>query len=85
MSPDAIASDSRGTDASTQPASNRVVETVADRESTDHTDLPPLFEAIDPDALDTIVHECGGTVTFRYAGYTVEVRGANGVVVEILR
>lgn len=46
--------------------------------------LPPLYDAIDPEALDRLVgsfdaQRPAGCVTFRYAGYEVTVR-APGVV-----
>lgn len=49
--------------------------------SPDSTDpLPPLFDAIDPDALDTLVASAGTdvTVSFQYAGYAVVIE--NGTI-----
>lgn len=67
--------------------SSAVVERVAAREGVDPTDLDvPLFDAIDPDALDSIVRSSDpdrddglGTVRFAYYGYEVTVR-ADGTV-----
>jgi len=65
-----------------------VVTAVADAEGVDETDLPPLFHAIDPDALDALFdssteppHATGttGSITFHYHGYDVTVT-ANGRV-----
>ena len=68
-----------------QPASVAVVERVAGAEGVDPLDLDPLYEAIDPDALDTL---CGGAgrdarpparIVFEYHGYTVIVDGPDSV------
>ncbi len=39
----------------------------------DPVDCPPLFEAIDPSALDTLFEgrESRGSLVFEYAGYVV--------------
>jgi len=55
-----------------------IVETVAAASRTTVTDLPPLSEAIDPDALNALVDpESGPTTTlsvsFDYAGHEVVV------------
>lgn len=63
-----------------ESASIQVVEAIAEAENLDMTDLPPLFEAIDSEALDAVVEDGGATVSFQYAGYTVEVRGRTEIV-----
>lgn len=62
------------------PASERVIETVAVREGIDPVDLePPLYEAIDTEALDAVFTAPGdGTATslevaFTYCGYDLRV------------
>lgn len=65
-------------------AASEVQETVlgeiAAREGVEAIDLPPLFEAIDPDALRRIFAPTSmgnarvGEVRFPYAGYEVTVR-----------
>lgn len=67
-------------DVSTIPPSQEVVERVATREGVDHTDLDPLFDVIDPDALDRIVQSGRGTaspvhLTFTYHGYEISING----------
>lgn len=63
-------------------ASEAVVATVADRADADPTDLPPLYGAIDPDALDAIFRDGRpGRVSFGYAGYEVTVCGRDQVTV----
>lgn len=68
-----------------QSASGAVVERVAEAEGVDPLDLDPLYEAIDPDALDKL---CGGAdydarssarIVFDYNGYTVVVDGPDSV------
>lgn len=64
--------------------STTVVEAVARRVGSDPLDLPPLFEAVDTDALDALVANSTGPieVTFEYQGYTVTVQGDGRVDVE---
>lgn len=71
---------------SKQP-SQLVVETVADAEDADPLALPPLYNTIDPDALDALFQPqfrtAGeppvGEVRFSYHGYTVRVTAAGRV------
>lgn len=59
-----------------------IVERVADREGVDPTDLEPLYDVVDPEALETLVDgACDGTieVEFSYYGYEIVVDG-NGTV-----
>lgn len=63
-------------------ASEAVVATVADRAGRDPVSLPPLYDEIDPDALDAIFREGRpGRVSFRYAGYEITVCGRDQVTV----
>ncbi|WP_227378842.1 HalOD1 output domain-containing protein [Haladaptatus halobius] len=65
----------------TEPSpSTTIVERIAARAEGSSDDLEPLYEAIDPDALDALFaprptgsDRPGGQVTFTYAGYTVTV------------
>ncbi|WP_418285000.1 HalOD1 output domain-containing protein [Halorubrum sp. DTA46] len=54
-----------------------VVEAVSEAIDTDLTELQPLYDAIDPDALDQLIgppHRfTGGRIRFRYEGCTVTV------------
>lgn len=53
-----------------------VIEAIADAEETDPTELtPPLFEVIDPDALDNLFarNQALGKVIFNYKSYEVRV------------
>ncbi|MDR9431077.1 MAG: HalOD1 output domain-containing protein [Natronomonas sp.] len=60
--------------------SERIVRTVATEADSDPVELPPLYDAIDPDALDALVDRMSnGTVSFAYAGYEVTVRGDESI------
>lgn len=63
-----------------------VIETIAEAADCDPIKLEPLFETIDPDALDRVMrgngtdpHERNLTVSFLYNGYEVTVQ-SKGVV-----
>lgn len=62
-----------------------VVSAVAEAEDADPVDLPPLYNAIDPDALNDLFtsrpEQTVERVTFRYVGYDVVVRGNGEVLV----
>lgn len=66
-----------------EPASEAVVEAVADEEGVSPIDVrPPLYAAIDPDALDELASRMSrwadgspGRIVFAYAGYEVTVHG----------
>lgn len=63
--------------------STAVIDTVAHAADSEPTDLPPLYGAIDPDALNDIV-ESGGpniTVSFVYDDRNITVHGQGDVVV----
>jgi hypothetical protein len=62
--------------------SRAVVEAVAEAEGVDSVELtPPLYEAVDPDALNRLfaatpsAGRMEGRVSFRYNGYEVTVWG----------
>jgi len=46
---------------------------VADREGVDKTELPPLYDTIDPYVLDTLFRNGSGNVVFEYCEYMVTV------------
>jgi len=66
------------------PPSQTIVERIASHEGVEHTELVPLYEAIDPEALDRLVEtnrheESALEIQFIYHGYEVTVNG-DGVV-----
>lgn len=68
--------------------SDTVVRAVADATSTDELSLPPLFDALDPDALDDVLGPfgsnptCGRVVEFHYAGVHVSAFDDGRVTVQ---
>jgi len=66
----------------------RIVSAVADRKSLSVDSLPPLYESIEPDALEELVghaatmHDTELVVQFTYAGYIVTVRGSKEISIE---
>jgi len=57
-----------------------IVNCVAEKEHTDPLELPPLYDAVDPDALDDLFASGrqngtaqSGRIEFQYNGYTVIV------------
>lgn len=66
-------------DATTDLASLAVPELVGRLAETDPCSLPPLYESVNPEALDELFADgrganCNLSVTFDYAGYSVTVR-----------
>ncbi|WP_226008222.1 HalOD1 output domain-containing protein [Natrinema salinisoli] len=57
--------------------STKIIEHIAKKEGTEPVELPPLYEAIDPDLLERLFApkkdgaERPGRVEFQYNGYTV--------------
>lgn len=64
--------------------SQAIVERVADIEGVDHTDLEPLYNSIDPDALDNLVGQTGTSmqIEFVYEGFDVTVSGDGEIAVD---
>jgi len=60
----------------TEPVSGAVAQTIADQEGVSPLDISlPLFDAVDPDALNRLYADgrTGVTVEFAFAGYRVTV------------
>ena len=61
----------------------RVVEAVAAASECDVVELPPLYESIDPDALDALVDSmANGYISFTYADHRVTVDSDETVSVD---
>lgn len=62
-----------------------VVSAVAEVEQTDPIELPPLYDAIDPEALNTLFTARSDPgldqITFQYAGYTIVIQASGEVQV----
>lgn len=70
-----------------QTASNAVIEAVAAVSDTDPLELPPLYEAVDPEVLDALFEHGHAAdsdlrVTFSYNGFTIAVRDGPHVTVQ---
>ena len=62
----------------------RIVRRVATATDSDPLELPPLYEAIDPDTLDSLVEGMAdGELSFAYAGYQVSVDSVGTVSVDV--
>ena len=68
--------------------STAVTELIAEESGQDPTELDPLYESIDPDALDRLIrgngvnpHEHRLTVSFSFRGYAVVIQ--SGGLVEL--
>lgn len=73
-------------DRTTSPSED-VVRKIADRESVDPLELPPLYESVDPEALDALVEtgDRSGSVRkieFVYNDYSVHVTGEGTVQID---
>lgn len=52
-----------------------LINAIADQEDVDPTELnPPLFDVLDPEALDSLFRTTEGGVTFTYLEYAVAVQ-----------
>lgn len=64
-----------------ESASERVVNSTAAYLDVDSLELPPLYDAIDPDALNAAIASMGdGALQFQYAELFVTVRSTGSVV-----
>lgn len=74
------------------PLSEKVVDTVAKREEVSPVDLDPLYDVIDPEALDSLFRnsedgpaDSERRIVFQYSGYHVSVSGSREVRIEEIR
>lgn len=72
--------------------STKVIEEVAEFKGVDPIHLPPLYDALDPDALDTLFEPAGngatrgnGSIEFTYAQQRVTVHADGRVLVSEVR
>lgn len=70
--------------------STAVIEAVAEYAECDPDELPPLYNTVDPDALDRLFESKGGlapreggTVGFNYAGYRVRIEVGRAIDVTV--
>ena len=76
-------------DWSTTPPSTAVIETVAVATNRESTDIGPLYEHVDPDALDSFIFPDGAAkdhdsrlVSFEFGGKHVTVRATGEVTIQ---
>jgi hypothetical protein len=68
--------------------SEEVVRAVAAHDGVDETELPPLYDALDPDALDTVLASARdngrgrASAAFEYAGHRIVVTDDRTVTIE---
>lgn len=64
------------------PPSETVIRALNEVEERDLRERPPLYEEVDPEALDSLFRGPNpGTVSFEYGEYTVVVREGTEVIV----
>ena len=67
-----------------EPLSAVVLNRIAEREGVPVEDLrPPLYETIDPDALESLFRDGSGKAMFEYLGYDVVVNHDGNVEVTL--
>lgn len=67
----------------TRSPSEAVLHEVAEHKGISPEELnPPLYDVIDPEALDTIFRKNTGRITFEYHGYVVTVDASGNVNLE---
>lgn len=65
------------------PMSDLVIQAIADAEECDPSMVtPPLYDAIDPDALDAIYARASPRVEFDYTEYHIEITPVRRVTVQ---
>lgn len=66
-----------------RPVSERVIREIAATTDTDMREFPPLYQAIDPEALDTVVETMSnGVVSFTYLNQEITVTNDGSISVE---
>ena len=58
-----------------------ILSDIADAEGVPIDRLPPLYDVLDPESLDTLLESGGVTVTFSYCGYEVTVGRDEGITI----
>lgn len=72
-----------GANESPSSLSEEILDTLAEETDTGHRELPPLYDAVDPEALDRLfANRENGTVTFSFCGYEVTVNQAGEIVIQ---
>ncbi|GAA0666882.1 HalOD1 output domain-containing protein [Natronoarchaeum mannanilyticum] len=72
-------------DESARTVAEKVVDAISDAEGEAATELtPPLYDAIDPEALDAVTESMNseGTIAFEYCGHEVRVDGDGEISID---
>ena len=69
------------------PASHTIITTLSDELGIDPLEMQPLYEVVDPDALDALFSSVSDrgtsvTVTFEYCGHAVTVTSEGTVTIQ---
>jgi len=69
------------------PVSMQIVQRIATATGKEVTRLPPLYQRIDPDALDAVVNSVDAgpsplSIRFTYAGHQITITGSGSVSIE---
>lgn len=88
MSQSALTTDASTKVSESRSLSNAVIESVAEAEGVDATEIDPLFHAIDPDQLDALFQpqlrgsdapDAAASIRFTYHGYEVHASATGHV------
>lgn len=89
MGPSTITATQSTTEAESELVTQTIVSAVADEKGVDPTDLEPLYNVVDTDALNSLFHSrprvdalTAGCVQFTYEGFDVQVTASGDVTVE---
>lgn len=75
-------------DSTETPPTVAIVDAVAAKDDVDTSDLPPIADAIDPEALNTLLtsmdepHRSDAHFQFEYHDYTVHITGDQEITLE---
>lgn len=60
-----------------------VIEAIADATDADPATMPPLYDTVDPDALDAMLDaDATVEIVFEYDGHAIEISGDGDVLVD---
>jgi hypothetical protein len=63
----------RTTPQAAEPVLDIVVDAVAAAEGVSPAEIEPIYDAVDPDAVDALLETPSAAVSFCYCGYRVEI------------
>lgn len=67
-----------------------IIDAITELEGMAWEECPPLYEAVDPEALNALFHpgpnglaRMDGLVSFHYAGYVISIRSSGEISIEV--